>query len=52
VSDVPSGAARVVIVGGGFAGLAWDFLVLAAGAHHSWFGHDEWARFAPGLKTI
>jgi NADH dehydrogenase len=32
--------------------LAWDFLVLAAGANHSYFGHDEWARFAPGLKTI
>jgi NADH dehydrogenase len=131
VSDVPSGAARVVIVGGGFAGLAcarrlarapvrvtlvdrrnhhlfqpllyqvataalnpgdiaapirgilraqanadvvlgevrsidrtqrkvvladgelaWDFLVVATGANHSYFGHDEWAPFAPGLKTV
>ena len=131
MSDVPSGAARVVIVGGGFAGLAcarrlarapvrvtlvdrrnhhlfqpllyqvataalnpgdiaapirgilraqanadvvlgevrsidraqrkvvladgelaWDFLVVATGANHSYFGHDEWAPFAPGLKTV
>lgn len=32
--------------------LAYDFLVLAAGARHDYFGHDDWARFAPGLKTI
>jgi NADH dehydrogenase len=30
----------------------YDFLVLAAGAQTSWFGRDEWARLAPGLKTI
>lgn len=30
----------------------YDFLVLASGATHSWFGHDEWAPFAPGLKDI
>jgi NADH dehydrogenase len=29
----------------------YDYLVLATGAHHSYFGHDEFARFAPGLKT-
>ncbi len=32
--------------------LAYDFLVLAAGATHSYFGHDDWQRHAPGLKTI
>jgi NADH dehydrogenase len=32
--------------------LRYDFLVVAAGAGHSYFGHDEWARSAPGLKTI
>src|SRR6187401_3374798 len=32
--------------------LAWDFLVVATGANHSYFGHDEWAPFAPGLKTV
>lgn len=30
----------------------FDFLVLATGATHSWFGHDEWAPYAPGLKQI
>jgi NADH dehydrogenase len=32
--------------------LAYDTLVVAAGARHSYFGHPEWERFAPGLKTI
>src|SRR5262249_13243630 len=30
----------------------FDRLVLAAGAHYSWFGHDDWAAVAPGLKTL
>ena len=32
--------------------LPYDYLVLATGATHSYFGHDEWAEYAPGLKTI
>jgi NADH dehydrogenase/putative oxidoreductase len=32
--------------------IAYDWLVLATGARHSYFGHDEWAEFAPGLKSI
>ncbi|MGZ9277362.1 MAG: NAD(P)/FAD-dependent oxidoreductase, partial [Candidatus Limnocylindrales bacterium] len=32
--------------------LAYDTLIVATGAHHTYFGHDEWARVAPGLKTI
>jgi len=32
--------------------IAYDILVLATGATHGYFGHDEWERFAPGLKTI
>ena len=32
--------------------LPYDYLVLAAGTTHSYFGHDEWATFAPGLKTL
>ncbi len=34
------------------AAVAWDYLVLAAGATHSYFGNDSWAPIAPGLKTI
>lgn len=32
--------------------LAYDFLIVATGATHSYFGHDEWAAHAPGLKSI
>ncbi|HEY1225952.1 MAG TPA: NAD(P)/FAD-dependent oxidoreductase, partial [Ramlibacter sp.] len=32
--------------------LPYDHLVVAAGATHSYFGHDEWSTFAPGLKTL
>jgi NADH dehydrogenase len=34
------------------AQLPYDYLVLATGATHSYFGRNEWAPFAPGLKTI
>ena len=30
----------------------YDYLIVAAGARHSYFGHDDWAPLAPGLKTI
>ena len=32
--------------------IAYDYLVLATGATHSYFGNDDWVPFAPGLKTI
>jgi len=32
--------------------LGYDYLILAAGMQQSYFGHDEYARFAPGMKTI
>jgi NADH:ubiquinone reductase (H+-translocating) len=32
--------------------LPYDQLIVATGATHSYFGHDEWAPFAPGLKTL
>jgi len=30
----------------------FDYLILACGASHSYFGHDDWEEFAPGLKTL
>jgi NADH dehydrogenase len=32
--------------------IAFDYLILACGARHSYFGHPEWEEFAPGLKTL
>ena len=32
--------------------LGYDFLIIAAGVSHAYFGRDEWERFAPGLKTL
>ena len=34
------------------ARFSYDYLVLATGATHSYFGHDEWEHLAPGLKSI
>src|SRR3984893_17321237 len=34
------------------ADIPYDYLIVAAGASHAYFGHDEWEPFAPGLKTI
>ncbi len=43
-------AGRRVLLSDGECG--YDYLVVAAGATHSYFGHDEWAPFAPGLKSL
>jgi len=43
-------ARRVKLAGG--AELPYDYLIVAAGARHSYFGHEEWAADAPGLKTV
>ena len=40
---------RVILADGE---LAYDRLIVATGASHSYFGHDEWAKYAPGLKTL
>ena len=32
--------------------LSYDYLIVAAGATHAYFGHDDWEPFAPGLKTL
>jgi NADH dehydrogenase len=43
-------ARRIALADG--ATLTYDYLIVATGASHAYFGHDEWARFAPGLKTL
>lgn len=32
--------------------IPYDFLIVATGSTHSYFGHDQWAEYAPGLKTV
>ncbi|QNI36610.1 NAD(P)/FAD-dependent oxidoreductase [Edaphobacter albus] len=34
------------------AQLEYDYLIIATGSTHSYFGHDEWSKLAPGLKTV
>jgi NADH:ubiquinone reductase (H+-translocating) len=50
VTGVDTAARRVRIASG--RPLPYDTLVIATGATHSYFGHDEWAALAPGLKRI
>src|SRR5947209_13944144 len=44
-------AAKSVLLEDG-SRIPYDTLVLATGARHAYFGHDEWEPFAPGLKTL
>ena len=50
VTHIDAGTNRVTLDDG--ASLAFEHLIVAAGATHSYFGNDAWARFAPGLKTL
>jgi NADH:ubiquinone reductase (H+-translocating) len=50
VSGVDADGHRVLLEDGDV--LPYDTLVLATGARHAYFGHDEWEPFAPGLKTL
>ena len=40
------------IVNADFGEVGYDYLILACGSRHSYFGHDEWEENAPGLKTL
>ena len=50
VSGIDAAGRRVLLEDGD--ALPYDTLVLATGARHAYFGHDEWEPFAPGLKTL
>ncbi|MDG4875082.1 NAD(P)/FAD-dependent oxidoreductase [Mesorhizobium sp. WSM4935] len=50
VTGVDRAGKRVLLEDG--SAIPYDTLVLATGARHAYFGHDEWEPFAPGLKTL
>jgi len=50
--DVASRTIEASFQGGGVRKVAFDYLLVATGMHPSYFGHDEFARYAPGLKTL
>jgi NADH dehydrogenase len=49
VRRIDAGRRTIVLADGE---MSYDFLILAAGATHAYFGHDEWRQAAPGLKTL
>jgi NADH dehydrogenase len=49
VTDIDAGNRRVVLSDGA---LDYDYLIVAAGARHHYFGQDRWEKLAPGLKTL
>jgi NADH dehydrogenase len=49
VTSIDTASHQVITDGGP---LSYDFLLVAAGAAHAYFGHEEWATRAPGLKTL
>jgi NADH dehydrogenase len=49
VTGVDVAGKRVLL---GDDSMEYDYLILATGARHSYFGHDEWEAYAPGLKSI
>ena len=50
--DVASRTIEVSSAGAGVRKIAFDYLVVATGMRPSYFGHDEFARYAPGLKSL
>ena len=49
VIDVDAANRRVILRDGS---VSYDTLVVASGSSHQYFGHDQWEKFAPGLKTV
>jgi NADH dehydrogenase len=50
VLGIDTAARRVTLKSG--AVMLYDYLIVATGSTHSYFGHNEWAKIAPGLKTV
>src|SRR5689334_8432318 len=50
VEDIDPVAKRVLLADG--ASFEYDFLIVAAGSRTSYYGHDEWQKWAPGLKSV
>jgi NADH dehydrogenase len=50
VTSIDVASRRLAMADGGT--VDYDFLIVAAGSSHTYFGHDEWAGPAPGLKTL
>ena len=50
VTDIHTDVRRLELKSGPM--LEYDYLILATGSTHSYFGHDEWSKLAPGLKTV
>ncbi len=46
---IDAGARRVILDDGE---VSYDYLIVATGATHAYFGHDAWSEYAPGLKTV
>jgi NADH:ubiquinone reductase (H+-translocating) len=52
LSDIHLGGVHLDSAGSGGLDIPYDYLIIAAGATHAYFGHPEWEEFAPGLKTL
>jgi NADH dehydrogenase len=50
VTTIDTAARRVHLEDGGE--VAYDYLIVASGARHAYFGHDDWEAYAPGLKGL